>query len=389
MSFPNLAACGRRASVGPAPLGARSSAQPRGVRPRSPPEASPVLGRAGRGVRVSLGWVWEPSHGPRGRATPHPTVCGLGRPTLCQAGGEGSRHGGAQRERRQAGVFKDWNERTRSGFRGGARARESPATRPHRSAPRREPPSTPLGDSGSRTEKPELRLGIPRVEWNGMEWMWELEYICGQQDGSPSGLDVKCFFLLSENFPQASQLGVRTSLGLPAGSANAAASPSALFLRRWSSFTRPQAGDARAAPAQKGRSRARAAPYIRGGRRLRRARRGGAAFEVLAAAAFILSFFPCRPLCVTKFGKNMDPSQSFHVCSQLPAEKAKGSLPGKETGRKIKEFGELDLKCELKIKIKPGHIPVSKAKPTLNRGRLARTLVLPRLPVLFLSRNHS
>ncbi|XP_032322387.1 uncharacterized protein LOC116659244 [Camelus ferus] len=35
-----------------------------------------------------------------------------------------------------------------------------------------------------------------------------------------------------------------------------------------------------------------------------------------------------RPLCVTKFGKNMDPSQSFHVCSQLPAEKAKGSLPG-------------------------------------------------------------
>ncbi|XP_045326910.1 uncharacterized protein LOC123594226 isoform X1 [Leopardus geoffroyi] len=35
------------------------------------------------------------------------------------------------------------------------------------------------------------------------------------------------------------------------------------------------------------------------------------------------------PLCVTKFGKNMDPSQSFHVCSQLPAEKAKGSLPGK------------------------------------------------------------
>ncbi|XP_042791657.1 uncharacterized protein LOC122217967 isoform X2 [Panthera leo] len=35
------------------------------------------------------------------------------------------------------------------------------------------------------------------------------------------------------------------------------------------------------------------------------------------------------PLCVTKFGKSMDPSQSFHVCSQLPAEKAKGSLPGK------------------------------------------------------------
>lgn len=74
---------------------------------------------------------------------------------------------------------------------------------------------------------------------------------------------------------------------------------------------------------------------------------------------------------MTKFGRNMDPSQSFHVCSQLPAEKAKGSLPGKETGRKIKEFGELDLKCELKIKIKPGHIPVSKAKPTLSRGRLA------------------
>ena len=222
-----------------------------------------------------------------------------------------------------------------------------------------------------------------------MEWMGELEYICGPQDRSPSGLDVKFFFRLSENFPQASQLGVRTSLGLPAGSASAAASPSALLLRRWSPSTRPQAGDARGAAAQKGRLRARAAPYIRGGRRLRRARRGGAAFEVLAAAAFILSFFPCRPLCVTKFGKNMDPSQSFHVCSQLPAEKAKGSLPGKETGRKIKEFGELDLKCELKIKIKPGHIPVSKAKPTLNRGRLARTLVLPLLPVLFLSRNHS
>lgn len=132
--------------------------------------------------------------------------------------------------------------------------------------------------------------------------------------------------------------------------------------------TRPRAWDAREWP------RAQAAPYIRGGRRLRWARRGGAAFEVLAAAAFILSFFPCRPLCVTKFGKNMDPSQSFHVCSQLPAEKAKGSLPGKETGRKIKEFGELDLKCELKIKIKPGHIPVSKAKPTLNRVGLAITL---------------
>lgn len=79
---------------------------------------------------------------------------------------------------------------------------------------------------------------------------------------------------------------------------------------------------------------------------------------------------------MTKFGKNMDPSQCFHVCFQLPAEKAKGSLPGKETGRKIKEFGELDLKCELKIKIKPGHIPVSKAKPTLSRGRLAMTLFL-------------
>ncbi|XP_011801169.1 PREDICTED: uncharacterized protein LOC105514430 [Colobus angolensis palliatus] len=36
---------------------------------------------------------------------------------------------------------------------------------------------------------------------------------------------------------------------------------------------------------------------------------------------------PTGPLCVTKFGKNMDSSQSFHVCSQLPAEKAKGSLP--------------------------------------------------------------
>lgn len=83
---------------------------------------------------------------------------------------------------------------------------------------------------------------------------------------------------------------------------------------------------------------------------------------------------------MTKFGRDMDLSQSFHVCSQLPAEKAKGSLPGKETGRKIKEFGELDLKCELKIKIKPGHIPVSKAKPTLSRGRLTITL-----PLLFYS----
>lgn len=89
---------------------------------------------------------------------------------------------------------------------------------------------------------------------------------------------------------------------------------------------------------------------------------------------------------MTKFGKNMDPSQSFHVCSQLPAEKAKGSLPGKETGRKIKEFGELDLKCELKIKIKPGHIPVSKAKPTLCRGHLstARFLSAPFAPFFFL-----
>ena len=55
--------------------------------------------------------------------------------------------------------------------------------------------------------------------------------------------------------------------------------------------------------------------------------------------------------------------------------------------RKIKEFGELDLKCELKIKIKPGHIPVSKAKATLSRGRLARTL-LPLLAILVLCRNH-
>lgn len=88
---------------------------------------------------------------------------------------------------------------------------------------------------------------------------------------------------------------------------------------------------------------------------------------------------------MTKFGKNMDPSQSFHVCSQLPAEKAKGSLPGKETGRKIKEFGELDLKCELKIKIKPGHIPVSKAKPTLSRGRLAMPFFLLLLFLTLLS----
>lgn len=152
----------------------------------------------------------------------------------------------------------------------------------------------------------------------------------------------------------------------------------------------PSAGDARGQ--RRGEvARAPVAPYIGGGRRLRRARRGGAPFEVAAAAAFILSFFPCRPLCVTKFGRNMDPSQSFHVCSQLPAEKAKGSLPGKETGREIKEFGELDLKCELKIKIKPGHIPVSKAKPTLRRGRLALPLFLPPLPLLspFLSRNPS
>lgn len=93
---------------------------------------------------------------------------------------------------------------------------------------------------------------------------------------------------------------------------------------------------------------------------------------------------------MTKFGRDMDLSQSFHVCSQLPAEKAKGSLPGKETGRKIKEFGELDLKCELKIKIKPGHIPVSKAKPTLSRGRLAITLSPSALLLSpFLFRNHS
>ncbi|CAM9771435.1 unnamed protein product, partial [Rangifer tarandus platyrhynchus] len=45
------------------------------------------------------------------------------------------------------------------------------------------------------------------------------------------------------------------------------------------------------------------------------------------AAWSLLRALPRRPLCVTKFGKNMDLSQSFHVCSQLPAEKAKGSLP--------------------------------------------------------------
>lgn len=156
--------------------------------------------------------------------------------------------------------------------------------------------------------------------------------------------------------------------------------------RSLSAVSRPPPSALEPGCARKGRPRARGSPYICGGRRLRRARRGGAAFEVAAAAAFILSFFPLRPLCVTKFGKNMDPSQSFHVCSQLPAEKAKGSLPGKETGRKIKEFGELDLKCELKIKIKPGHIPVSKAKPTLCRGHLAtaRFLSAPFAPFFFL-----
>lgn len=52
MSFPNSAACRRRASAGPAPVGILSSAQTasRGC-PRSPPVASPALAR----VRAELG----------------------------------------------------------------------------------------------------------------------------------------------------------------------------------------------------------------------------------------------------------------------------------------------------------------------------------------------
>lgn len=170
--------------------------------------------------------------------------------------------------------------------------------------------------------------------------------------------------------------GPASGLRPPAGSTTRRPAPSAPPCTAGSPSTALRPGTRAGKRRREAAPRARDAPYILGGRRLRKARLGGMAFEVLAAAAFILSFFPCRPLCVTKFGKNMDPSQSFHVCSQLPAEKAKGSLPGKETGRKIKEFGELDLKCELKIKIKPGRIPVSKAKPTLSRGRLAMTLFL-------------
>lgn len=194
---------------------------------------------------------------------------------------------------------------------------------------------------------------------------------------SLGGPKITFFSSLSQNFPPVPQCGVGTDLwkSRPLG-------PSPPTLQPPPSA--PELGRAR-----KSRPRTPVSPFIGGGRRLRRARRGGAAFEVAAAAAFILSFFPLRPLCVTKFGKNMDPSQSFHVCSQLPAEKAKGSLPGKETGRKIKEFGELDLKCELKIKIKPGRIPVSKAKPNpLQRPSHYGALSLSS-PFFFPSRNHS
>ncbi|XP_026310798.1 uncharacterized protein LOC111547851 [Piliocolobus tephrosceles] len=64
------------------------------------------------------------------------------------------------------------------------------------------------------------------------------------------------------------------------------------------------------------------ASTVRGGRRAHPAQEQRSRGEETAS-------LPTGPLCVTKFGKNMDPSQSFHVCSQLPAEKAKGSLPGK------------------------------------------------------------
>ncbi|XP_073094173.1 uncharacterized protein [Manis javanica] len=115
----------------------------------------------------------------------------------------------------------------------------------------------------------------------------------------------------------------------------------------------PAPGRGRAGGRSEAGGRARAAPYIRGGRRLRRDPRGGAAFEVPAAAAFIPSFFPCKPLCVTKFGKNMDPSQFFHVCSQLPAEKAKGSLPVCFTLSSVATFGKRTLTQHVHMFIVP------------------------------------
>lgn len=202
---------------------------------------------------------------------------------------------------------------------------------------------------GSRDPAPKSLRGIgTRGATFGLR-LWETR--ANRGPASLGGPSITFFSFLSQNFSPAPHCGAGPDLW------------KARPLVPSQSTLQPPPTALEPGRARKSRPRTPVSLFIGGGRRLRRAQRGGAAFEVAAAAAFILSFFPLRPLCVTKFGKNMDPSQSFHVCSQLPAEKAKGSLPGKETGRKIKEFGELDLKCELKIKIKPGHIPVSKAKP--------------------------
>lgn len=371
MSFPNPAACGHPASAGqrrPAgpptvPASALRGPLPRRVRVRAEP-----------GVLVSLG---------RGPGAP---AQGPGPPTACEGGPRPTASSvGSLADPPPTGGqgLKDQGHRQISDGWAGAERGRGAGSGPGRALPRALP--APLRDGKLRGARGRVQsrhcvwAGDPRNKCSG-SWnklVASAPPAWGAWTRQPSPYVLRTFLRrpnLAEDRPRAAR-GWRRD---PAPHSPAGTPPPTL---------RP---GTRAGQRRREAARALVSPYICGGRRLRGTRRGGAAFEVPAAAAFILSFFPRRPLCVTKFGKNMDPSQSFHVCSQLPAEKAKGSLPGKETGRKIKEFGELDLKCELKIKIKPGHIPVSKAKPTLSRDRLALTLFLPVLPLLspFLSCNH-
>ena len=261
-SFPNPAACGRPAPAGPAPVGARSLAQPCGVGSRRP--RAPGVLRRRLPARVRAG----SSRCPRGRAASHPTTCGRGRQTLCPRAARRGKSGCSRTRTRGA----------RDRLREAAGAGERSATRPRGSASRPEPPTTRHGDpaSGSKQSPSKSGRGSPGRDGTGVGAGIQL----GRRDGSPPGLDVKVFSLLSENFAQA-PFTCCADLSRPA--------LRPLLQPPGPRSTRPRAGDARGASAQKGRPRARAAPYIRGGRRLRGARSGGAAFEVLAAAAFILS----------------------------------------------------------------------------------------------------
>lgn len=165
---------------------------------------------------------------------------------------------------------------------------------------------------GSRDPAPKSLRGIgTRGATFGLR-LWETR--ANRGPASLGGPSITFFSFLSQNFSPAPHCGAGPDLW------------KARPLVPSQSTLQPPPTALEPGRARKSRPRTPISLFIGGGRRLRRAQRGGAAFEVAAAAAFILSFFPLRPLCVTKFGKNMDPSQSFHVCSQLPALSAMGLI---------------------------------------------------------------